>query len=103
AGGSVSARGLNLSAVGRVPLGDSVGLSGKIGATYGITHVNPAQDAGLPSARDKGLGLGYGVALDVNVVRGIHGSWGSEQHDFHLAGQGTSQVKNITLALGYTF
>jgi OOP family OmpA-OmpF porin len=103
AGGSVSARGINLAAVGRVPLGDSVGLSGKVGATYGITHVSAVADAGLPSGRDKGLGLGYGVALDVNVIRGIHGAVGWEQHDFHFAGQGTSKVKNVTLALGYTF
>jgi hypothetical protein len=84
-------------------LGDSVGLSGKVGATYGITHVSAVADAGLPSGRDKGLGLGYGVALDVNVIRGIHGAVGWEQHDFHFAGQGTSKVKNVTLALGYTF
>ncbi len=103
AGGSVSARGVNLSAVGRLPLGDSFALEGKVGPTYGVTHVTSAQDAGLANGRDSGFGLGYGVALDVNVARGLHGSVGWEQHDFHFAGQGTSSVKNITLALGYTF
>ena len=103
AGGSVSARGLNLSAVGRLPLGDSFGLEGKVGGTYGRTNVSAAQDAGLPSGRASGMGLGYGAALDVNVIRGVHGTVGWEQHDFHFAGQGVSKVKNITLALGYTF
>ena len=103
AGGSVYARGLNLSAVGRVPLGDSFALEGKVGPTYGVTHVTTASNAGLPSGRASGLGLGYGVALDVNVARGLHGSVGWEQHDFHFAGQGTSNVRNVTLALGYTF
>ena len=103
AGGSVSARGLNLSAVGRVPLGDSFALEGKFGPTYGVTHVTAATEAGLVSGRANGVGLGYGVALDINVTRGLHGSIGWEQHDFKFAGQGRSNVSNLTLALGYTF
>jgi hypothetical protein len=103
AGGSVIARGVNLSAVGRIPLGDSFGLEGKVGTTYGVTHVSAAQVAGLASGRDSGFGLGYGVAIDVNVTRGIHGAIGWEQHDFHFVGQGKSSVRNVTLALGYSF
>jgi OOP family OmpA-OmpF porin len=103
AGGSVIARGINLSAVGRLPLGDYFAIEGKVGPTYGVTHVSAPQAAGIPSGRDSGFGLGYGVALDVNVTHGFHGSIGWEQHDFHFAGQGRSAVKNVTLALGYTF
>ena len=103
AGGSVIARGINLSAVGRLPLGDVFALEGKIGPTYGVTKVSAPDVAGIPSGRAHGLGLGYGVALDVNVSRGLHGSIGWEQHDFHFVGQGRSAVKNVTLALGYTF
>jgi OOP family OmpA-OmpF porin len=103
AGGSVIARGVNLSAVGRLPLGDSFAIEGKVGPTYGVTHISAPQVAGIPSGRDSGFGLGYGVALDVNVARGWHGSIGWEQHDFHFVGQGRSAVKNVTLALGYTF
>ena len=103
AGGSVIARGINLSAVGRLPLGDSFAIEGKVGPTYGVTRVSAPQVAGIASGRDSGFGLGYGVALDVNVARGLHGSIGWEQHDFHFVGQGRSAVKNVTLALGYTF
>jgi OOP family OmpA-OmpF porin len=103
AGGSVIARGVNLSAVGRLPLGDSFAIEGKIGPTYGVTRVSAAQVAGISSGRDSGFGLGFGVALNVNVARGLHGSIGWEQHDFHFAGQGRSAVKNVTLSLGYTF
>jgi OOP family OmpA-OmpF porin len=103
AGGSVIARGINLSAVGRIPLGDSFAVEGKVGPTYGVTRVTAAPGTGLASGRDSGFGLGYGVALDVNIVRGLHGAIGWEQHDFHFVGQGTSNVRNITLALGYTF
>jgi OOP family OmpA-OmpF porin len=103
AGGSVVARGINLSAVGRIPLGDSFAVEGKVGPTYGVTHVTAAPDSGLASGRASGVGLGYGVALDVNVARGLNGAIGWEQHDFHFVGQGTSNVRNITLALGYTF
>jgi len=103
AGGSVIARGINLSAVGRLPLGDVFGVEAKVGPTYGVTHVNVPTESGLASGRAHGVGLGFGVALDVNVARGIHGSVGWEQHDFKFAGQGRSNVRNVTLALGYTF
>jgi hypothetical protein len=71
----------------------------------------PARDRARPSrcrpcpspGRDSGVGLGYGVALDVNVARGLHGAIGWEQHDFHFVGQRTSNVTNVTLALGYAF
>ena len=103
AGGSVIARGINLSAVGRIPLGDSFAVEGKVGPTYGVTRVSAVEASGLASGRAKGVGVGYGVALDMNVARGWHGSVGWEQHDFKFVGQGRQAVKNVTLALGYTF
>ena len=103
AGGSVIARGINLSAVGRVPLGDRFAVEGKVGPTYGVTKVSAAEASALPTGRATGVGLGYGVALDVNVARGLQGSVGWEQHDFHFVGQGRSAVRNVTLALGYAF
>jgi OOP family OmpA-OmpF porin len=103
AGGSVDARGLNLSLVGRVPLGDNFDIAGKVGATYGITHVNANPLAGLMNGRDSGWGLGYGVAVNVHFARGLSASVGWEQHDFQFAGQGTSAVKNVTLGLAYRF
>jgi len=103
AGGSVIARGINLAAVGRLPLGDYVALEGKVGPTYGITKVSVPANAGLASGRATGIGLGYGVALDAAFPRGFHGAVGWEQHDFKFAGQGRSNVRNVTLALGYRF
>ena len=103
AGGSVIARGLNLSAVGRLPLGDNFALEGKIGPTYGITKVSVPAMSGLESGKARGVGLGYGVALDMSFARGVHGAIGWEQHDFKFVGQGRSDVHNVTLSLGYTF
>jgi opacity protein-like surface antigen len=103
ADGGVTARGLNLSVVGRVPLGQYFGLSGKVGTTYGITHVNAPEGAGVPTGKAKGFGLGYGVGLDVRVAHNLRGEIGWEQHDFHFAGSGTSNVRNVTLGVNYTF
>jgi hypothetical protein len=103
AGGSVDARGVNLSVVGELPLGDSFSLQGKVGATYGVTHMNVDPLSGLTSGRASGVGLGYGLAFDVHFAGGLTGSVGWEQHEFHFAGQGMSTVKNITLGLKYRF
>ena len=103
AGGSVSARGVNLSVLGRLPLGDSFALEGKVGATYGVTHVSADPLAGVPTGRDSGFGLGYGVGLDIHVARGLSGNIGWEQHDFHFAGQGMQNVRNVTVGLDYSF
>jgi hypothetical protein len=103
AGGSVIARGLNLSAVGKLPLGDWFALEGKVGPTLGVTRVTSAAASGLVSGRATGVGLGFGAAFDVNVARGLQASVGWEQHDFKFAGQGRSNVRNLTVALGYTF
>ena len=102
-GGSVDARGLNLSIVGRLPLSDWLDVEGKVGTTYGITHVNANPASGIQNGRDSGFGLGYGVALGVHFGRGFSANVGWEQHDFHFVGQGTSAVKNITLGVAYTF
>ena len=103
AGGSVIARGINLSVVGRLPLGDHFALEGKVGPTYGVTKVSVPASSGLDGGRARGVGLGYGVALDVNFAHGLHGAIGWEQHDFKFAGQGRSNVRNVTLSLGYRF
>jgi len=103
AGGSVIARGVNLSVVGRLPLGDHFALEGKVGPTYGATKVSVPASSGLNGGRARGVGLGYGVALDVDFTHGLHGAIGWEQHDFKFAGQGRSNVRNVTLSLGYRF
>jgi hypothetical protein len=103
AGGGVSARGLNLSAVGRLPLGDYFGVAGKVGATYGVTHVNAPDGSGVPTGKEKGFGLGYGVQMDVKVAHDLRGEIGWEQHDFHFAGSGISSVRNVTVGVAYRF
>jgi len=103
AGGSVRARGVNLSLLGQLPLGDHVALQGKLGATWGITHVSADPNAGVATGRASGLGLGYGVGLDVHVARSLHAELGWEQHAFHFAGQGLQNVRNVTLGLDYRF
>jgi OOP family OmpA-OmpF porin len=102
-GGTVDARGINVSVVGRVPVVDWLDVEGKLGTTWGVTHVNANPASGVQNGRDSGFGLGYGVALGMHMGHGFTASAGWEQHDFHFIGQGTSEVKNITLGVAYTF
>jgi len=103
AGGTVSARGMNFSIVGRLPVTDALDVAGKLGTTWGITHVNAGPTSGLENGHSKGFGVGYGAALDLHFPRGLVGSIGWERHEFHFIGQGTSPVNNLTLGLAYRF
>jgi len=103
AGGTVSARGVNLSIVGRAPLTSAFDIEGKVGTTWGITHVDADPASGLANGRESGFGIGYGAAVNLHLSNGLATSIGWEQHEFHFVGQGTSAVKNLTVGMSYHF
>jgi OmpA-OmpF porin, OOP family len=62
-GGDTWGQGLNLSLVGTFPVGQGIGVNGKIGGIYGWTKTEGFAP-GMPTGRDHGLGLSYGVGLN---------------------------------------
>ncbi len=103
AGGTVSAQGIDLALVGRLPVNDQLSAFAKVGGTYGITHVDASTDAGLVSGRESGFGLGYGAGLTYNISRTFNASLEWQRHDMHFAGQGTSGVSMVTAGIGFRF
>ncbi|MGE5523998.1 MAG: outer membrane beta-barrel protein [Rhodospirillaceae bacterium] len=71
AGGDTWGQGINLSLVGTVPLGQSLGLNGKVGAIYGWTKTGGAAAPGFATGRDHGLGLSYGLGLTYALSRNV--------------------------------
>lgn len=104
AGGTVSARAGDLALVGRMPVTDHLELTGKVGGTWGVTHVSASTAAGLATTgRASGWGVGYGLGLNYNVSRTVSASLEWQRHDLHFAGQGNQPVSMITAGLGWRF
>ena len=101
-GCDTSAQGLNLSLVGRLPLGPaSVFVKG--GTTYGRTKVTANPLSGLASGSASGWGGSYGagVGLDFGTHSTVVLEWA--KHDYEFIGTGREGVKSTSLGYRYRF
>ncbi|MGZ5193918.1 MAG: outer membrane beta-barrel protein [Ramlibacter sp.] len=98
-GGDLKAQGLNLSVIGRAPLGHAIGLFGKVGTTYGRTE-NPAL-AGNPN--EQGFGLAYGAGVSLDFTPRLSATFELESNDFRFAGTGRDAVRSANLGLRYRY
>lgn len=67
-GGTTKAYGFNLSAVGRLPMTERIGLFGKVGAMYSRSEVSIGSTATGPNGTDHGWGPTYGVGVDFGIT-----------------------------------
>ncbi len=102
AGGSARAEGINLSLVGKIPVGSSFNFFGKIGTTYGRTRVN-APTGFTGGDRESGWGAAYalGASWDFND------HWSAvldvQRHRFEFVGNNDEWVRSTNLGLQYRF
>lgn len=102
AGGTTRAQGLNLSFVGRVPLG-AVSLFGKVGTTYGRTKVSADIGSGVVTGKDSGWNTSYGVGAGFELSRNSSIVLEWERHGFDFAGVGRQHVKATSLGYVHRF
>ncbi len=103
-GGTESrARGMNLSLVGRVPLGAKFSGWGRVGTTYGHTSTSQATGAGLTSGGENGFGLSYGLGLSWQFSPQLSAVFEWDSHDFRFAGSGRDPVRATSLGLQYRY
>ncbi|WP_439520201.1 outer membrane beta-barrel protein [Hydrogenophaga sp.] len=97
-GGSTKAHGLNVSLVGRVPLG-AFNVFGKLGTTYSRTEVSASALSGIATGRESGWAptYGAGVGFDLTPRSSIVLEW--NRYDMRFAGVGKQEV--TTTSLGY--
>ena len=102
-GGTARARGLDLSLVGRVRLGESLGAYGRLGATFGRTRLAVDPAAGLAGGEASGWGLSYaaGLSLDMAAHWSARLEW--TQHEFRFPGDTTEPVSAANVGLLYRF
>jgi OOP family OmpA-OmpF porin len=103
AGGTTEARGLNLSLVGRVPLGERVGLFGKLGTTYGSTKVSSSPGSGVTAGDEDGFGVSVGVGVNFDINQNWSAVLQWDRHEMKFAGIGREPVHATTIGVKYRF
>lgn len=103
AGGSTKAEGLNLSLLGRIPLGSQFNLLGKLGTTYGWTDVSSAPGTGIGSGTEKGFGVSYGLGAEYVFSPQLSAVLQYDEHRLKFAGTGRDRISATTVGLRYRF
>ena len=103
AGGSTKADGINLSLIGKLPVGSSFNLLGKVGTTYGRTDVSSAAGSGVTAGSDSGFDWAYGVGAEF----AFNPQWSAvlqyDEHYLKFAGGSRDRVSAAALGLRYGF
>jgi OOP family OmpA-OmpF porin len=103
AGGETRARGLNLSLVGKAPLGRSFGVFGKVGTTYGRTETSALASSGLAAGSANGFGLSYGAGVSFDFTPRLSATVEWDSNDFRFSGTGRDPVRSTSLGLQYRY
>jgi hypothetical protein len=91
-------QGVNLSMVGRAPLGQGLGIYGKVGAIQGL---GPGGGGLGMRAVGPGLSFGAGVSWDFSPRLSATLAWDS--HDLRFAGAGREPVRSTSIGLQYRY
>lgn len=104
AGGQTRADGFNLSLVGKLPLGTSFNVLGKIGTTYGRTDVSSLAASGIRPGNDNGFGVSGGVGGEFMFSPNFSGVLQYDVHDLRFSGSSDRDRIGVTsLGLRYTY
>lgn len=103
AGGRTSAHGINLSLIGRVPIGSSFNLLGKVGGIYSRTSVSADPASGVATGSESGLDWTYGVGLEFAFARQWSAVLQYDDYNLQFAGSARERVSNLALGVRYLY
>jgi OOP family OmpA-OmpF porin len=103
AGGSTKADGINLSLIGRIPLGTSFNLLGKVGTTYARTDVSSAAGSGVASGSATDFDWSYGIGAEFAFSRQWSGILQYDEHRVKYAGDVRDRINVTSLGVRYRY
>lgn len=103
AGGTTKAQGLNLSLVGKAPIGWQFSVFGKVGATYGRTETSTRAGSGIAGGTERGMGLSYGAGVSYDFTPRLSATLEWDSNDFRFASGGRDPVRSTSLGLQYRY
>ena len=90
-------QGLNISMVGRAPLGQSLDVFGKVG---GVQPMGPSGGLGM---RADGPGLSFGAGLSYGITPRLSATLAWDSVDLRFAGAGREPVRSTSIGLQYRY
>lgn len=102
-GGRTRPRGLSLSLVGRAPVWQSLGVFGRLGATYGRADTSVQVGREMPAGGDSGFGLSYGAGLSWDFTSRLSAVFEWDSRDLRFPGGGREPVRATSLGLQYRY
>lgn len=103
-GGTTRAWGLDLSLVGRTPLGSQgLGVFGKVGALLGHTRVSADPASGLPTGNRNGVGLSIGAGLSWDFSPKMSAVLEWDRYDLRFPGAGRDAIHATSIGLQYRY
>ena len=95
-------QGLNLSLVGKAPLGSSLGVFGKLGTNYARSDAS-VMGASPALAGDSSFGFAYGAGVSYSFTPRLSATLEWDSHDMRLTGSARDPVRSTSLGLRYSY
>lgn len=102
-GGRTQAHGIHLNLIGRMPIGSSFNLLGKVGGIYSRTDVSSSPGSGISSGSESGLDWTYGVGMEFAFARQWSAVVQYDDYNVKFAGGGSDRISNLSLGLRYVY
>ena len=102
-GGQTKADAFNLGLVGKLPLGTSFNLLGRLGTTYGRTEVSSNIASGVVAGKETGWGGSYGVGAEFMFNPQLSAVLQYDEYNLKFAGGQRDRINTTSLGLRYRF
>lgn len=102
-GGNTQAHGIHLNLIGRIPVGSSFNLLGKVGGIYSRTDVSSGPGSGISSGSESGLDWTYGVGVEFAFARQWSAVLQYDDYNVKFAGSGSDRISNLSLGVRYLY
>lgn len=102
-GGNTKAQGFNVSLIGRLPLGESFSLLGKVGAMYSNTDVQALGGSGIAVGTENSWGWSVGLGAEYVFTPKWSGLLQYDERDVKFVGRGSNRLGFSSLGLRYRF
>lgn len=102
-GGQTRADGFNVGVVGKLPLGTSFNLLGRLGTTYGRTDVTSNIRSGVVAGKETGWGGSYGIGAEFMFNPQLSAVLQYDEYNLKFAGGNRDKINTTSLGLRYRF